>query len=68
MVDKKQNKQVILGIVSPGDQKVHEMELWKTDNYLDFTTEISKIWKIKQLKVVPVVIGALGALAKRIDN
>ena len=43
----KQSKCVILGIALLGNQRVHEREQWKTDNYEDFKTETSRISKIK---------------------
>ena len=38
----------------------------KITKYLDLAVEIKELWKMKSAKVVPVVIGALGTIPKRL--
>ena len=38
----------------------------KINKYLDLAVEIKELWKMKSAKVVPVVIGALGTIPKRL--
>ena len=38
------------------------------NKYLDLAVEIKELWKMKSAKVVPVVIGALGTIPKRLKD
>ena len=60
IVDKKNSETVIVDIAVPGDFRVKEKEEEKIGKYQDLALEVSRIWKTRT-KVVPVVIGALGA-------
>ena len=39
----------------------------KIEKYQDLKREIGRLWGIKHLEVVPVVVGALGVVSKRLD-
>ena len=38
------------------------------EKYQDLKREIEKLWKLKMVEVVPVVIGALGRVTKEFDG
>ena len=38
------------------------------DNYSELRREVKKIWNLSQVKVIPVVTGALGVTLKRLKN
>ena len=40
----------------------------KCTNYSDLKYEIARIWKMKKVDVIPVVIGALGTVTKNFDK
>lgn len=40
----------------------------KVNKYIDRTVEIKELWKKKNVKVVPVVIGALNTILKRLGD
>ena len=40
----------------------------KIDKYVDLAVEIKELWKMKSAKVVPVVIGELGTVPKRLKD
>ena len=40
----------------------------KVEKYHDFKREIGRMWGIRKVQVVPVVIGALGSVTKRFDK
>ena len=40
----------------------------KVDNYSELRREVKKIWNLSQVKVIPVVTGALGVTLKRLKN
>ena len=46
----------------------YEKEVEKIEKYQDLKREIGKLWGIRQQEVVPVVVGALGAVSKRLDT
>ena len=50
------------------DHRVYEKEAEKIDNNQDLKREIGKLWGIRQQEVVPLVVGALGAVSKRVDT
>ena len=39
----------------------------KIEKYQDLKREIGRLWGIKRLEVVPVVVGALGVVSNRLD-
>ena len=67
VVEKENNKAIIVDIASPWDHRVYEKEGEKTEKYQDLKREIGRLWGIRHLEVVPVVVGALGVVSKRLD-
>ena len=68
VVEKESNKAIIMDIASPWDYRVYEKEGEKIEKYQDLKRDIGKLWGIRQQEVVPVVVGALGAVSKRLDT
>ena len=62
-VDKKQREVVIIDVAIPGDDRVKDKELEKVEKYQLLKDEIAKVWQMRKVIVVPVVIGALGAVS-----
>ena len=52
----------ILDIAVPGDARVTEKEREKVEKYQDLAREIRKIWNTS-VTVIPIIVGALGAVA-----
>ena len=48
------------------DTRIAEKEREKIDHYQDLKAEIQKLWNCKSVSVVPVVIGALGAVTENL--
>ena len=63
----KKNRAIIVDIASPWDHRVYEKEREKIKKYQDLKREIGRLWGITHLEVVPVVVGALGVVSKRLD-
>ena len=61
--DKKQREVVIIDVAIPGDDRVKDKELEKVEKYQLLKDEIAKVWQMRKVIVVPVVIGALGAVS-----
>ena len=64
-MSKKENKRIILDINIPGGSRVHEKELEKIEKYQDLTWEIRLMWSVK---IIPVVVGALGSVTKKLGQ
>ena len=62
LVKKKEQSAIIVDIAVPGDQRIKSKEQDKILAYQDLKRELRKLWKLKSLKIVPVVVGALGAV------
>ena len=62
-VDKKEREVVIIDVAIPGDDRVKDKELEKVEKYQLLKDEIAKVWQMRKVIVVPVVIGALGAVS-----
>ena len=66
VVDKLNSETVIIDIAVPGDFRVKEKESEKIEKYQDLVLEIRRMWKTST-KVIPIVIGALGASCRIIE-
>ena len=56
----------ILDVAVPSDGRAREdkdKELEKIEKYRVLKEEVGRIWGMKKVKVIPVVIGALGAIS-----
>jgi hypothetical protein len=62
MVDKVTNTATIIDVAVPGDTTIADREQEKILIYQDLKREIKKNWKLRKVSVVPVVIGAIGAV------
>ena len=62
-IDKKKREVVITDVAIPGDDRVKDKELEKLEKYQLLKDEIAKLWRMRKVIVVPVVIGALGAVS-----
>lgn len=65
VVDKSANKCFIIDVAIPGDHNVARKEIEKIDNYSELRVEIARMWN-RETTVVPVVIGALGSIPKKL--
>ena len=72
VVEKENNKAIIVDIASPWDHRVHEKEGEKIEKYQNLKREIGRLWGIRHLEVVLevvvlVVVAALGVVSNRLD-
>ncbi|CAH3182812.1 unnamed protein product, partial [Porites evermanni] len=70
VLEKESNKAIIVDIASPWYHRVYDKESEKVKKYQDLKWEIRKLWGIRHVEVdvVQVVVGALGAVSKRLDT
>ena len=66
VVDKERSCKII-DFAVPGDSRIAEKEKYKIEKYQDLERELQKIWNVK-LKIIPLVVGSLGAIPKQFDK
>ena len=69
VIDKKSKKCLLIDPTYSFDTPIEKKEEEKCTNYSELKYEIAKIWKIRNVEVIPVVvIGALGTVTKRFEK
>ena len=63
-IDKKERVCIIVDITVPADRRVEEKKQEKVEKFQDLKREIGRMWEIRKVQVVAVVIGALGMVSK----
>ena len=56
-----------MDIALPWDHRVYKKEGEKIEKYQDLKREVGRLWGIRHLEVVPVVVGTLRVVSKRLD-
>ena len=56
-----------MSLIVSGDSRVESKEKEKIQKYQDLAKELRKLWKVG-VKVVPVVVGALGTLPRALEK
>ena len=59
---------MIIDIAVPGDVRIRSKEQDKIIAYQDLKMEIKNLWNLKSVIVVPIVIGALGAVTNNLEK
>ncbi len=62
LVNKKEASALIVDIAVPGDTRIKTKEQDKIMVYQDLKRELKTLWNLKSVKVVPIVVGALGTV------
>ena len=68
VIDKKSKKFLLIDSTCPFDTRIEKKKEEKCKNYSDLKYEITKIWKMRKVEVIPVVIGALGTVKKHFEK
>ncbi len=58
----------IVDIASPGDNRVCDKEQENIEKYQDLKREVARFWSMKKVEIVPVVVGILGAITKKMKS
>ena len=56
----------IIDFAVPGDSEIEEKKE-KIEKYQDLRRELEKVWNVR-MKIVPLVVGSLGAIPKQFGN
>ena len=68
VINKKEQKGIIIDIAIPADVRVEKIEKEKVEKYQDLKKEIRRLWKLRNVEIVPVVIGVLGSVSAEFDK
>ena len=68
VIDKEKKEALIVDIAVPADISVAEKGKEKIEKYQDLKREIKRLWKLRTVQVVPVVIGALECVTKEFER
>ena len=66
-MDKKERKEIIIDTAVPADVRVGEKGE-KVKKYQDLKKQIGRLWKLKMVEVVPVMIRSLGSFKKQFNG
>ena len=65
IINKRKRICKIVDFAAPANHRINLKESEKKDKYLDLARELKKLWNMK-VTIVPIVIGALGTITKRL--
>ena len=68
VVNKQEKECTIIDIALPADKRIGEKENEKVEKYQDLKREIARMWNIRTVQVVPIVVGSLGSVTKSLDK
>ena len=63
VTDKAKKEVKNVDVTIPGDKRLNEREVGKIEKYKVLKNEIARMWGMKEVIVIPVVVGALGAIS-----
>ena len=67
-INKSKREAKIIDIAVPEDGNIRKKEREKIEKYEDLRIELQRLWNLRKVEVVPVVIGALGATTSSLEN
>ena len=59
---------MVLNVVIPGDTRVCDKERENIEKYSLLKDEISRLWQMKKVVVIPIVVGALGTITAKFEK
>ncbi|XP_069971818.1 uncharacterized protein [Penaeus vannamei] len=68
VIEKKSKKCLLIDPACPFDTRIERKEEEKCNNYCDLKYEIARMWRMKEVEVIPVFVGALGSVTKDFEK
>ena len=68
LIGKQQKTAMIIDVACPGDNRILAKEVDKIEIYDKLKDEILRLWKLKKVTVVPIIVGALGSVTTNFEN
>ena len=59
---------IIVDIAVPGDSRIRHKEKEKEEKYKDLKRDIKGMWHFRNVVVLPVIVGALGSITKKLGE
>ena len=66
VVNKNERSCAIIDMAIPGDIRVSANKKEKTERHQELKREINRMWNIRSIEVIPVVVGTLGSTSKKL--
>ena len=57
IVNKMEKTTIIIDTATPGDKRIFHKEKKKIEKYQDLKREIQRLWNLKKIDVIPLVLG-----------
>ena len=64
--NKQERRYAIVDISVPGDKRIVEKENEKVKKYSELKREIARMWNMRTVQEIPIVVGSLGSVAKNL--
>ena len=68
VVDKVKKETMIVDVAIPGDTRVCNKEWENIEKYGLLKNKIARLWQMKKVVVIPIVVGALGTITTKLDK
>ena len=68
VVDKVKKETMIIDVAIPPDARVWDKEQGKIEKYSLLKDEIAKLWQMKKVFVIPIVVGALETITTKFEK
>ena len=68
VMNKNERSCAITDIGIPGDIRVSKKREGKIERYQELNREIKRMWNIRSIKIIPVVVVAFGSTSKKLKN
>ena len=68
LIDKQQKTALIIDIACPGDNRISAKEIDKIETFDKLNDEILRLWKLKKVTVVPIIVDALVSVSINFKN
>jgi hypothetical protein len=68
LVNKEEKTCQIIDVAIPVDHNIRKKTKEKVEKYQELRWEVKKLWEMNKVEVVPIIIGALGALPKDLEK
>ena len=68
IANKMEKTAIIIDVAIPVDKKIFHKEKDKIEKYQNLKREIQWLWNLKEIDVIPVILGTLGSITKNFDK
>ena len=68
IVNKMEKTTIIIDVAIPEDKRIIDKEKDEIEKYQNLKREIQQLWNLKKIDVIPVVLEALGSVAKNFEK